>query len=205
MGTREAGQHSQSLEAWFVHAPGIIVAVPSNPYDAKGLLKSGIRVDRPVLFMENRLLYNIEQEVPDDTWTVPLGKAAIVTEGVDITVVSYGYGIKKVREAAEALNKASIEIIDLRTLSPMDTDTVIASVKKTGRLLVVHEASAVCGIGAEIIRTVNENAFDYLDAEPLVCGGAYNPMPFSGMLEDECVIKSDDIVDKIRYLTTGIK
>lgn len=204
IGTREAGQHSQSLEAWFVHTPGLKVVVPSNPYDAKGLLKSSIRDDTPVIFMENRFLYNTSQAVPEGEWTVPLGKAAIVQEGRHITVVTYGYGVEKVLTAAKNIKNAEIEIIDLRTLVPLDIETVIESVKKTGRLFVVHEACEKCGVGAELIRLVTENAFDYLDAEPLVYGGLGIPTPFSGILEDMCLLKSKDIESKIRYLLKGV-
>jgi Pyruvate/2-oxoglutarate dehydrogenase complex, dehydrogenase (E1) component, eukaryotic type, beta subunit len=203
IGTREGAQHSQSFEAWFMHTPGIKVVVPSNPYDAKGLLKVSIRDDTPVIFMENRLLYNSTQNVPDDTWIVPLGKSNILQDGKDLTVVTYGYGVNKVQEAIKVINNFDIEIIDLRSLMPLDIDTIVESVKKTGRILVVHEAVERCGVGAEIVRLVVEKAFDYLDAEPLVYGGLEVPTPFSGILEDECLLKTEKIVEKIRYLLTG--
>lgn len=205
MGTREAGQHSQSLEAWFMHTPGIKVVVPSCPYDAKGLLKASIRDNTPVIFMENRLLYNSVQEVPEGTWLLPLGKAHIIQEGMDLTLVSYGHGINLVKDAVNKLTgKAEIEIIDLVSIVPLDIGTVLQSVRKTGKLLVVHEANQKCGVGAEIVRLVVEKAFDFLDAEPLVYGGLDVPTPFSGILEDECLIKTDIIIEKINYLLTGI-
>ncbi|RJQ39632.1 MAG: alpha-ketoacid dehydrogenase subunit beta [Nitrospiraceae bacterium] len=204
IGTREASQHSQSLEAWFMHTPGLKVVVPSNPYDAKGLLKASIRDDTPVIFMENRLLYNDIQDVPEGTWEIPLGKAKIVHEGEQITIVSYGHALKKVINALNEFNEISAELIDLRTLVPMDIDTIIESVKKTGRILIAHDAVEKCGAGAEIVRLVIEKAFDYLDAEPLVCGGLGVPTPFSGKLEDICMLRTEAIVGKIQYLLTGI-
>jgi pyruvate dehydrogenase E1 component beta subunit len=205
MGTREAAQHSQSLEAWFMHAPGIKVVVPSSPHDAKGLLKASIRDDSPVVFMEHRLLYNDRQEVPEGTWISPLGKASVLQRGTDLTIVSYGYALKKVKDAVQRFgHDGAVEIIDLRTIVPLDIESVIESVKKTGRLLIVHEAPRKCGVGAEIVREVVQKAFDYLDAEPLVYGGLDVPMPFSGSLEDECMIRSDAILEKMEYLLTGI-
>jgi Pyruvate/2-oxoglutarate dehydrogenase complex, dehydrogenase (E1) component, eukaryotic type, beta subunit len=204
IGTREASQHSQSLEAWFMHTPGLKVVVPSNPYDAKGLLKASIRDDTPVIFMENRNLYYIKQDVPECTWEVPLGKANVVSPGNQITIVSYGYALKKAEEAIQEMNDVSVELIDLRTLVPLDIETVIKSVRKTGRILVVHDAVERCGVGAEIVRLVVEQAFDYLDAEPLVCGALEVPTPFSGRLEDYCMLKKEDIINKINYLLTGV-
>lgn len=201
MGTREAAQHSQSLEAWFMHIPGLVIAVPSNPYDAKGLLKACIRDERPAVFMENRMLYNSMGEVPDGDCTVDLGKAAIIKKGKDITVATYGYGVKKILEAMKELPEVDAEIIDLRTLAPLDMETVYDSVRKTGRILIVHESPARCGAGAEIVRLVTENVFDDLDAEPLAYGGRAIPMPFSGALEGGCLIRADDIVRRIKYLT----
>ena len=204
MGTREAAQHSQSLEAWFMHTPGIKVVVPSNAYDAKGLLKSSIRDDTPVIFMENRRLYNNVEDVPEDTWIVSLGKSNVIRAGNKVTIVSYGFGVKKVLEAVKNMPESDAEIIDLRTLVPLDIETVYASVKKTGRILVVHESTAKCGVGAEIVRLVVENMFDYLDAEPVVYGSADIPMPFSGILEDDCILKTAEIEKRIQYLLTGV-
>jgi pyruvate/2-oxoglutarate/acetoin dehydrogenase E1 component len=204
IGTREASQHSQSLEAWFMHTPGIKVVVPSCPYDVKGLLKTSIRDNTPVLFMENRNLYNQTQIVPEGTWEIPLGKASVVQEGEQITIVSYGYALHKVMDAVRSLHGISIEVIDLRTLVPLDIETIITSVKKTGRILIAHDAVERCGVGAEIVRLVVEYAFDYLDAEPLVCGGLEVPTPFSGNLEDRCMLSKSLILEKIDYLMTGL-
>lgn len=204
IGTREAGQHSQSLETWFMHTPGIKVVVPSNPYDAKGLLITSIRDDTPVIFMENRNLYSTKQEVPEGTWEVPFGKARIVQPGDMVTVVSYGHALLKAQDAIKSMDGVSAELIDLRTLVPLDIDTVIESVKKTGRVLIAHDAVERCGAGAEIVRLIVEKAFDHLDAEPLVCGGLEVPTPFSGNLEDFCMLKKEYIAEKLKYLLTGV-
>ena len=203
MGSREAGQHSQSLEGWFCQAPGFNVIVPSNAYDAKGLLKSAIRDDSPCIFLENRNLYYNKMEIPDGEYLVPLGKANIVAEGSDITVITYGPGVDLCKKAINGLG-ASVELIDLRCLIPMDFEAVMTSVKKTGRLLVVHEAAAGFSVGSEIVRRVVETCFDYLDAEPLVLGNMRSVAPFAGNLEDTVMLTSDDIQNKMRYLLTGI-
>lgn len=203
MGSREAGQHSQSLEGWFCTAPGFKVIVPSNAYDAKGLLKSAIRDDTPCIFLENRNLYYDVMELPDEEYLVPLGKANVVKEGKDLTVVTYGPGVQLCQKAIEGLG-ASVELIDLRTLVPMDFETVLASVKKTGRILVVHEATAGFSVGSEIVRRVVEQGFDYLDAEPLVLGNRRSVAPFAGNLEDAVMLTPADVQEKMRYLLTGI-
>lgn len=186
--TREAAQHSQSLEAWFLHTPGFKVVMPATCYDAKGLLKSAIRDDGPVLFIENRQLYFDTESVPDGEWTTPLGVAEVVREGRDITVVAIGYARKLAIAAAQALEgTASVEVIDPRSLAPLDLETILNSVSKTGRLVVVHDAPAPCGFGAEVVRQVVAQGFDLLDAEPLVVGSAHVPMPFSPPLEDACL------------------
>ena len=200
-GTREAAQHSQSLEAWFVHTPGFKVAMPATSYDAKGLLKSAIRDNNPVLVIENRVLFYEEEEVPEGTWMVPLGEADVAREGSDVTVIAVGYTRRKVLAAAEKLDgEISVEVIDPRTIHPLDMKTIGESVKKTGRLLVVHESPTRCGIGAEMIRRVTEEAFDYLDTAPKVLGGADLPIPFSPRLEDACLPQEDTIAAAIRDL-----
>ena len=203
-GTREAAQHSQSLEGWFCQTPGFKVIVPSNARDAKGLLKTAIRDDTPCIFMENRNLYYDEMEIPEEEELIPLGKANILQSGKDLTIVTYGETVKLCQKAAAGLNGASVEIIDLRTLVPMDFDAILASVKKTGRLLVVHEASAPFSVGAEIVRRVVESAFDDLDAEPLVIGNRRTANPFAGNLEDAVMLKPEDVQEKMKYLLTGI-
>lgn len=203
-GTREAAQHSQSLEGWFCQTPGFKVIVPSNARDAKGLLKTAIRDDTPCIFMENRNLYYEEMDIPEAEELIPLGKANILQSGNDLTIVTYGTGVKLCQKAVAGLTGASVEIIDLRTLVPMDFETVLNSVKKTGRLLVVHEASAPFSVGAEIVRRVVETGFDYLDAEPLVIGNRRAANPFAGNLEDAVMLKSEDVQAKMKYLLTGI-
>lgn len=203
-GTREAAQHSQSLEGWFCQTPGFKVIVPSNAKDAKGLLKTAIRDDTPCIFMENRNLYYDDTEIPEDEILIPLGKANTLQEGNDLTVVTYGTGVKLCQNAVKKLPGASVEIIDLRTLVPMDFDAILNSVKKTGRLLVVHEASAPFSVGAEIVRRVVEEGFDYLDAEPLVLGNRRTANPFAGNLEDAVMLKPEDVTKKMQYLLTGV-
>ncbi len=202
IGTREASHHSQSLEAWFVHTPGLRVAMPATAYDAKGLLKTAIRGDCPVIFIENRMLYFKKETVPDGEWLVPFGNAEIRREGTDITIVALSNMVPRALEAAEEVApEISVEVIDPRTLVSLDIEKIVNSVKKTGRLLVLHEAPVRCGIGAEIIRQVVEKAFDYLDAPPLVLAGANIPIPFSPVLEDVCVPQKKDIVEMLRKIT----
>lgn len=203
-GTSEAAQHSQSLEAWFAHTPGIKVVMPATVADAKGLLKASIRDDDPVLFLWHRMMYNWKEDLPDGEILVPLGQAAIRREGTDITVVATSLMVHKALAAAEQLDgKVSIEVIDPRTIVPMDTDTIIRSVRKTGRLLVVHEAPTAFGIGAEIVRRTCEHAFDDLHAPPRVLGGLSVPMPFAGPLEQACTPTETDIVKAISAMTSA--
>lgn len=201
IGTREASQHSQSLEAWFVHTSGLKVAMPATAYDAKGLLKTSIRGDCPVIFIENRMLYFKKETVPDGEWLIPFGSAVTRREGTDITIVALSNMVHTAVEVAEEVaEEISVEIIDPRTLVPLDIEKIVDSVKKTGRLLVLHEAPVRCGIGAEIIRQVVEKAFDYLDAPPVVLAGANSPIPFSPVLEDVCVPQKKDIVKMLMKL-----
>lgn len=204
IGSREAAQHSQSLEGWFCQTPGFKVIVPSNAYDAKGLLKSAIRDDTPCIFMENRNLYYDKMQIPEDDYTIPLGKASILQEGKDLTVVTYGIGVGLCKQAVGCVPGASVELIDLRTIVPMDFETVLNSVKKTGRILIVHEAAAPFSVGAEIVRRVVEEGFDYLDAEPLVYGNMRTAAPFAGNLEDAIMMKPEGIAEKVKYLLTGV-
>lgn len=204
IGTREAAQHSQTLEGWFCQTPGFKVICPSNAYDAKGLLKSAIRDDTPCIFMENRNLYYDKMDIPEEEYTVPLGKANIVESGNDLTIVTYGIGVELCKKAMAKVPEASIELIDLRTIVPMDFETVLESVKKTGRILVVHEAASAFSVGSEIVRRVVEKGFDYLDAEPLVYGNMRTPAPFAGNLEDAIMMTPEGVEEKIRYLLTGI-
>ena len=200
-GTAEAAQHSQSLEAWFTHIPGFKVVMPATSYDAKGLLKSAIRDDNPVLVIENRVLFYKPEEVPEGEWIVPLGKADIAREGTDVTVIAAGYTRRKALAAAEKLaGRISVEVIDPRTIQPLDIETILASVKKTGRLLIVHESPTRCGIGAEMVRRVVAEGFDCLKAPPRVLGGADLPIPFSPPLEQACLPQEDTIISAIEEL-----
>ena len=200
-GTSEAAQHSQSLEAWFAHVPGLKVVMPATVRDAKGLLKASIRDDNPVVFIWHKLLYDLEEEVPDGEWLVPLGQAEVRRDGTDLTVVATSLMVHRAMAAAEKLaEEISIELIDPRSIVPLDMDTILASVAKTGRLLVVHEAPVRGGIGGEIVRQVAETAFDRLRCPPVVLGGANLPMPFVQVLENACIPQEEDIVAAARRI-----
>lgn len=166
-GIRALEHHSESTEAMFAHIPGLKVVIPSTPYDAKGLLIAAIRDPDPVLFLEPKRIYRaFKQEVPDEAYTLPIGKAKILQEGDDITVVAWGAMVPDVQKAVAGLDNVSVEVIDLRTIAPMDRETIISSVEKTGRILIVHEAAKSFGAGAEIMAVVNEKAFLSLEAPP---------------------------------------
>ena len=193
-GTCEAAQHSNSLEAWFLNTPGLKVAMPSTVYDMKGLLTAAIRDNNPVMYLWHKVLYDLEEEVPEGDWIVPLGEAAVRREGEDITVVAYSLMMHRAMEAAAELDgRISVEIIDPRTLHPFDLDTVLMSLRKTGRLLVVHESPVRCGVGGDIVRRVCEAGFELLRQAPLVVGGKDSPIPFSKSLEDAVIPQVNDI------------
>jgi len=199
-GTREGGHHSQSLEAWFMHTPGLKVVMPGTAYDAKGLLKSAIRDDGPVIYIQHRLLHPLTQEVPEGEWLVPLGQAEVRRRGTHLTLVAYSYALTKALQAAAAVaDDISVEVVDPRTLVPLDVDTIVESVAKTGRLLVVHDAPARGGAGAEIVRCVEER-FIPMRAPATVLGGKPVAMPYSPPLEDHVLPQVDDIVREIRRL-----
>lgn len=197
-----AAQHSQCVEAWFTHIPGVQVVAPSNPYDAKMVLKAAIESDDPVLYFENKILYKEKGEVPELADEVPytIGKARVEREGSDVTIVSYSIGMKNARGAADLLAKDGIkaEVIDLITLSPWDKETVLNSVKKTHRLCIVHEAVKQGGFGAEIAATVAEEALEYLDAPILRYGAPFCPIPFAPTLEKKVRIFPEDLVKGIK-------
>ena len=199
-----AAQHSQSLEAIFYHIPGLKVVMPSTPYDAKGLLKAAIRDDAPVVFIEHKLLYMTEGEVPSEEYIVPLGKAELKREGKDVTIVTYSYMTLGCMRAAEKLSADGIEaeVIDLRTLVPTDMRAILESVRKTGRLLIVHEACKRGGIGGDIAAMVIEEAFDSLEAPILRVAGKNTPIPFNLRLEKACVPTVDDIVSGVQRMLT---
>ncbi len=201
VGSHEAAQHSQSLEAWFVHTPGLKVAMPSSGYDAKGLLKTAIRGNDPVIFIENRMLYFNKEEVPEGEWLLPFGQVAVKSAGQDITVVAISAMVPKAMKIAQELaSQVSVEVLDPRTLAPLDIDTIVTSVRKTHRLLVLHEAPTIGGIGAEIVRRVAEKAFGSLSAPPRVLGGLHTPIPFSPPLEDVCVPGKEEIAAVIKEM-----
>lgn len=195
-----AAQHSQSIEAWFMHIPGLKVVIPSNPADAKGLLKAALRDDNPVIYFENKMLYPQKGPVPEGEYITEIGKAKVVREGKDVTLVSYSIKMQQALEVADILAKEGIdvEVIDLMTISPIDKETILNSVKKTNRFAVLHEAVKQGGVGAEISAIVAEEALDYLDAPIVRIGAPFTPIPFSPTLENEYRIKTEDVVNKIR-------
>jgi len=201
-GKSYAAQHSQSLESWFVHTPGIKVVMPSTPYDAKGLLKSCIREDNPIMFIEHKLLYNTKGEIPDGDYTIPIGKADIKREGNGVTIATYSRMVLFALEAANILEKEgiSVEVIDLRTLSPLDMDVILDSVKKTGHLLTVEEGNKILGVGAEIVSRVLEKAFDYLDAPPRRLASRDVPIPFNRDLEGAVLPDVQKIIFEVNEL-----
>ncbi|MEZ4854968.1 MAG: pyruvate dehydrogenase complex E1 component subunit beta [Gelidibacter sp.] len=202
--TASAGQlaatHSQAFESWFANTPGLKVVVPSNPYDAKGLLKSAIRDDDPVIFMESEQMYGDKGEVPEGEYTIPLGVAEIKREGTDVTIVSFGKIIKEAYKAAEDLEKEGIscEIIDLRTVRPLDKATILKSVKKTNRLVVLEEAWPFGNVSTEITYIVQSEAFDYLDAPVVKINTADTPAPYSPVLLEEWLPNSDEVVKAVK-------
>jgi pyruvate dehydrogenase E1 component beta subunit len=196
-----AAQHSQSMESYFYHVPGLKVVRPSTPMDAKGLLKSAIRDDNPVIFIESETLYAVKGEVPEDPeFTIPLGQAVVRREGADVTVIAYMGMMYRAMEAAEALDKEgiSVEIVDPRTLRPMDADTIIGSVRKTHRAVVVEAGAGFAGMGSEIASFITEQAFDDLDAPVERVTGANAPMPYARNLEKLKTPTKERIVEAIR-------
>jgi pyruvate dehydrogenase E1 component beta subunit len=206
--TGSAGQlaatHSQAFESWYANCPGLKVIVPSNPYDAKGLLKSAIRDDDPVIFMESEQMYGDKGEVPEDEYIIPIGKAEVKKVGKDVTIVSFGKIIKEVFKAAEILKQENIEveIIDLRTIRPLDYDTIIESIKKTNRLVIVEESWPFGNISTEITYQIQNIAFDYLDAPVIRINTADTPAPYSPSLLKEWLPNHNDVikaVNKVLY------
>ena len=198
-GRGNGAQHSQSFESWMAQIPGLIVIAPSTPADAKGLLKAAIRAGNPVVFIEHKQLYNTKGEVPDGEHVLPIGRADIKRSGRDVTIVAYSRMLLLALEAAMQLADKGIEaeVIDLRTIEPLDMDTVIASVKGTGRLLVVHEAHSNCGVGAEIIARMYEQAPDALVVPARRLGAKHVPIPVAEVLENFVLPQVDDIVNTV--------
>lgn len=201
-GTRAGCSHSQSLEAWFVHCPGLKVVMPSTPADAKGLLKSSIRDKDPVIFFEHRLLYSMRGELPDGDCLIPLGRADIKREGSDVTVVATGRMVHTALAAALELSREGIEaeVLDPRSLVPFDYQALNESVKKTGRLVIVHEACVTGGFGAEIAAVAAKEAFGYLDAPIERIGAPDIPVPCSPILEDAYIPKREDVVRTVQKM-----
>lgn len=202
--TASAGQlaatHSQAFESWFANTPGLKVIVPSNPYDAKGLLKAAIRDNDPVIFMESEQMYGDKGEVPDGEYVLPIGVADIKRKGSDVTIVSFGKIIKEAYKAADELEKqgVSCEIIDLRTVRPMDTNTIVESVKKTNRLVILEEAWPFGNVSTEITYRVQSQAFDYLDAPIEKINTADTPAPYSPVLLEEWLPNMNDVINAVK-------
>ena len=199
-GIGAAAQHSQCLESWFMHVPGLKVVMPSTPYDAKGLLISSIRDDNPVVFLEHRVLYELEGDVPEEAYTIPLGKADIKREGADVTVVATARMVHVALAAAERLSAEGIdvEVVDPRSLVPLDEETILESVRKTHRLVIVHEEVKFAGSGAEIAAIVAEKAFDYLDSPILRVAAPFTPIPFSPPLEQEYIPSEEKVIEAVK-------
>ena len=199
--TGSAGQlaatHSQAFESWYANCPGLKVIVPSNPYDAKGLLKSAIRDNDPVIFMESEQMYGDKGEVPEEEYLIPIGKAEVKITGKDVTLVSFGKILKQAQIAVDKLKDEGIEVelIDLRTIRPLDMDTILESVKKTNRVVTCEEGFPFSGIGSEISAIINENAFDWLDAPVTRVTGKDVPMPYAANLEKLALPQVEDIVN----------
>jgi pyruvate/2-oxoglutarate/acetoin dehydrogenase E1 component len=198
-------QHSQSLEAWFCHVPGLKVIAPATPHDAKGLLKSAIRDRNPVIFIEAQLLYGTKGEVQEGEYTIPIGPAEVKRSGHDLTIVAYSKMLLLAMEAALALAKQGIEaeVVDPRTLRPLDVNTIVASVKKTGKLMIVEEGWRFAGFGAQIAESVYSQAFDYLDAPIVRVTGEDVPMPYSRPLEDAAIPDRARVLAAVNTLMLG--
>ncbi|HVC85964.1 MAG TPA: alpha-ketoacid dehydrogenase subunit beta [Gaiellaceae bacterium] len=199
-GWSPGAQHAQQLEAWLVHVPGLIVAYPSTPEDVQGLLWSSIYDDNPVIFFEHRLLYPVKGDVPDELEPIPLGKARTIREGTDVTVISIGPLVHLSVEAAERAGEdgISVEVIDPRTLQPLDEDALVASVRKTNRVVVAHEAVTRMGFGAEVAAMLQYKAFDYLDAPIERVGARFAPLAFAPVMENFIVPNADDVYAAIK-------
>jgi pyruvate dehydrogenase E1 component beta subunit len=201
-GRNMAAQHSQSLEAWFCHVPGLKVVMPSNPYDAKGLLVAAVRDDDPVIVVDNKMQLGMQGEVPEELYEVPLGQARIAREGSNFTIVAASRMVNESLAAADMLAEdgLDVEVVDPRTLQPLDTETIAASVRKTHRALVAHEAVRFGGIGGEIVAQIQEEAFDYLDAPVGRVGAPFSPVPFSPALEKLYVPNRETIANEVRRI-----
>jgi len=202
-GIHGALYHSQNVEAFFAHVPGLKVVAPSNPYDCAGLLKAAIRDDDPVLFLEHKKTYRlIKGEVPEEDYVLPIGKANVVRPGKDLSIFTYGLAVHQCLEAAEAVaQEVGVEVVDLRTLAPLDKESILESVQRTGKALIVHEDNLTGGIGGEVAAIIAEEAFDYLDGPVLRLAMPDVPaVPYSPPLEEHCLLNSEKVVAAIRKL-----
>ena len=201
-GGEQAAQHSQAIQALFAHIPGLKVVAPSNAYDAKGLMIASIEEDNPVVFIDERWLYNIEGEVPEEMYTIPIGKGEVKKKGTDITLVSYSYMMTESLKAAQELEEQgiSVEVVDLRTIKPIDKELILESVKKTGRLIIVDGSWKFCGVSSEISAIVSENALDSLKSPIKRLTLPDCPTPASSNLEKEYYIDKDDIIEEIKKI-----
>ena len=197
-----AAQHSQSLEAWFYHIPGLKVVMPATSYDVRGLLKTAIRDNNPVMFIEHKMIYLLKGQVPEEEYTIPFGKADIKREGEDVTIFAYSNMVFKSLEAAEELEKDGIscEVVDPRTLVPLDLEAIINSVKKTGRLVTVSEACKRGSVASDISAKVTEEAFDFLDAPIKIVAGLNTPIPYNSTLEQACIPHKENIIKAVKEL-----
>lgn len=198
-------QHTQNFEAWFVNTPGLRVVMPSTPYDAKGLLKSAVRDDNPVVFIEDKAIYFTQGDVPEDEYTVPIGAAEVKRPGKDITIVATGITVLRAMRAARLLAKDGIEaeVIDPRTLAPLDINTIVRSVRKTHHVVVAHQAPRSCGFGAEIVSQIQELAFDSLDCPIARVAGLDTPAPYNVQLEKKAMVWEEDIIASVHGVLEG--
>jgi pyruvate dehydrogenase E1 component beta subunit len=197
-----AAQHSQAFESWYAHVPGLVVVMPATPKDAKGLLKSAIRDDNPVVFMENEVLYNLKGEVPDEEYTIPLGLSDVKRAGRDVTIVAWSRSVQFALQAAEVLAKDGVEaeVVDPRTLRPLDEDAIFDSVRRTNRCVIVEEGWRYAGFGAEVADRVQRECFDSLDAPVLRVTAADVPMPYSRMLEKAYLPQPEKVIDAVKQV-----
>ena len=207
-GVRAGSQHSQTNEGWFMNVPGIKIVYPSSPRDAYGLLKSSIRDQNPVLFYEHKLLYASEskEEIPEGDFTIPIGKSEVKKEGKDATIITYGLMVERSIEAANRLQKQGldIEVLDLRTLKPLDEEGIIESVTKTGKAIIIHEAPKTGGVGSEVAAVISEKSFSSLTGPVIRLGAPDTPVPHSGMMEDNWLLSVDVIQNKVKSVLENI-
>ncbi|MFQ6046123.1 MAG: pyruvate dehydrogenase complex E1 component subunit beta [Gemmatimonadales bacterium] len=199
-----AAQHSQALESWYAHVPGLKVVAPATPRDAKGLLKTSIRDNNPVVFLEGEMLYNVKGEVPEEEYTIPLGVADVKREGTDVTLICHSKTVAVAQKAADRLQSdfgVSAEVVDLRSIRPLDRDTILSSVRRTKRCVVVEEGWPFSGVGAQVVDEIQRGAFDFLDAPVLRVTGADVPMPYNRHLERAAKPSPDQVIAAVRQVT----